>query len=118
MDASIPHWNKMNINELVKSFPLDMNGLNTIAYFNIIPLGSDDVLIGMDWLDAHHMVLDCHNKSCTCFDDEGQQKIVKGIPRCISIREISSLQLKRYFRKYVNCMQLMCKKEGRVKAHV
>jgi hypothetical protein len=30
---------------------------------------------------------------------------VQGIPRPISIRDISSLQLKRCFRKDVNCMQ-------------
>ena len=29
------------------------------------------LLIGMDWLDAHHAVLDCHNKTYTCLDEEG-----------------------------------------------
>ena len=66
---------------------------------NIIPVGSYDVFIGIDWLDAHHLVLDCHEKSFTCLDDEGEQKIVKGIPNPISIREFSSLQLKRCFKK-------------------
>lgn len=47
------------INELVKGCHLSMNGLNTFSDFNIIPLGFDDVLIGMDWLDTHHAVLDC-----------------------------------------------------------
>jgi hypothetical protein len=41
-----------------------------IADLNIIPLGSYDVLIGIDWLDAHHDVLDCHNKTFTCLDEE------------------------------------------------
>ena len=34
--------------ELVKSCTFNMNGLNTFADLNIIPLGSYDVLIGMD----------------------------------------------------------------------
>ena len=80
-------------------FPLDMNGLSTIVDINIIPLGSYDILIGMDWLYAHHVILYCHNKSVTYIDGEGQQKVVKGIPRSISIREISALQLKRCFKK-------------------
>jgi hypothetical protein len=36
---------------MVKDCPLDMNGLSTKEYLNIIPLGSYDYLIGMDWLD-------------------------------------------------------------------
>ena len=56
---------KRKINELLKSCPLDINGLNTFAYLNILPLASYDVLIRMDLLDAHHVVLDCHNKSFT-----------------------------------------------------
>jgi hypothetical protein len=51
-----------------------MNGVNTIVDLNIIPLGSYDVLIGMDWLDVHHVVLDCHNKTFTCLDEEGKQE--------------------------------------------
>jgi hypothetical protein len=41
---------------------MDMNGLSTRENLNIIPLGSYDFLIGMDWLDQHHVVLDCYNK--------------------------------------------------------
>jgi hypothetical protein len=49
--------------------------------------------------DKHHVFLDCHNKKFTCLDEEGKQSIVKGILRTISIREISTLQLKRCFKK-------------------
>jgi hypothetical protein len=90
---------KRRINEIVRSCPIDLNGVNTVADLNIIPLGSYDILIGMDWLDQHHAMLDCHNKTFTCLNEEGKQSLVKGIPRPISIREISSLQLKRCFRK-------------------
>jgi hypothetical protein len=50
-------------------------------------------------LDKHHVVLDCHDKTFTCLDEEGKQNIVKGIPRPISIREILALQIKRCFKK-------------------
>ena len=54
---------KRRINEVVKSCPINLNGVNTVVYMNTIPLGSYDILIGMDWLDQHHLVLDCHNKT-------------------------------------------------------
>ena len=44
---------KRIINELVKQFPVNMNGTNTKEYLNIIPLGPYDYLIGMDWLENH-----------------------------------------------------------------
>jgi hypothetical protein len=42
---------KRNINEMVKACPMDMNGLSTRAYLNILPLGSYDFLFRMDSLD-------------------------------------------------------------------
>jgi hypothetical protein len=66
-----------------------MNGLCTKDELNVLPLGSYDYLIGMDWLDQHHAILDCRNKAFTYLDEEGNRKIVQGIPRAVAIREIS-----------------------------
>jgi hypothetical protein len=90
---------KRKINELVKDCQIDMNGLNTKVHVNIIPLGSYDCLIGMDWLEKHHVVLDCYNKTITCLDEEGKQGKIQGIPRVVDVREISTMQLKKNFRK-------------------
>jgi hypothetical protein len=79
---------KWKVTELVKSYSVDMKGLSTKAEFNILSLGSYDCLIGMDWLDQHHALLDYHNKEFTCLDEEGNQKIVQGIPRAVVVREI------------------------------
>ena len=57
--------------ELVKTCLVGMNGLSTKEYLNIFLLGSYDYIIGMDWLDQHHAILDCHNKVFTCLDEEG-----------------------------------------------
>jgi hypothetical protein len=73
--------------------------VNTNIDLNIIPFRSYDIMIGMDWLDKNHVVLDCHNKTFTCLDGNGKHSIVKGVPRPISIREILALQLKICFRK-------------------
>lgn len=90
---------KRRINEMVIGCSINMNRVNDNVDLNIIPLGSYDILIGMDWLENHHVVLDFHNKTFTCLDEEGKKSIVKGVPTPISIRDISSLQLKRCFRK-------------------
>jgi hypothetical protein len=42
---------KKKVVQLVKSCPMDMNGISTKPYLKILPSGSYDCLIGMDWLD-------------------------------------------------------------------
>ena len=76
-----------------------MNGLPTQATLNMTPLGSYDLLIGMDWLDAHKTKLDCYNKTLECENEEGRKVTLQGIQNPVSVRQISSLQLKNYCRK-------------------
>jgi hypothetical protein len=90
---------KRKVTELVKSCLVDMKGMSTKDELNILPLGSYDCLIGMDWLDQHHTLLDCHNKRFTCLNEEGNQVAVQGIPRAVAVREISAMQLKKCYQK-------------------
>ena len=53
---------------MVEKFPLVMNGLVTCVDLNVLPLGSYDVLIGMDWLEAHKVKIECYNKDFECLD--------------------------------------------------
>jgi hypothetical protein len=109
---------KIRIHDMVRSCSISINGVNTSIDINIIPLGSYDILIGMDWLDKHHVVLDSHNKTFTCLEGNGKQSTVKGVPRPIFVREISALQLKRCFRKgcqlYVSHVEEPYNKNGTI----
>ena len=60
---------KRKVSELVEKCPLVMNGLITCVDLNVLLLGSYDVLIGMDWLEAHRVKLDCYNKTFECTDE-------------------------------------------------
>ena len=90
---------KRKVNEVVEKCPLVINGLSTCIDMNFIPLVSYDVLIGMDWLEAHIVKLDCYNKTFECMDEEGNPVVVRGIPKVISVRQISAMQLKKFCRK-------------------
>ena len=90
---------KRKVNEVVDKCPLVMNGLVTCVDLNVLPLGSYDVLIGMDWLEAHRVKLDCYNKTFECMNEEGNPVVVKGIPKVIFVRHILVMQLKNFCRK-------------------
>jgi hypothetical protein len=66
---------KRKINEMVKPCRMEMNGLHTKVDLNIIHLGSYDFLIGMDWLDHHHVVVDCY-KAFILLDEQGNLRTV------------------------------------------
>ena len=76
-----------------------MNGLDTYVDLNILPLGSYDVLVGNDWLEAHRVKLDYYNKTFECADEEGNLVVVKGISKVISVRQVLEMQLKKFSRK-------------------
>ncbi len=90
---------KRKVTELVKNCEIDMNGLISQADLNILPLGSYDLLIGMDWLEKHKVILNCYDKTFSCIDERGNNITVRGIARKVTVREISALQMKRAVRK-------------------
>ena len=80
-------------------FPLVMDGLLTYANLNVLPLGSYDVLIGMDWLEAHRANLNCYKKTFEFLDYKGNLRVVKGFPKVISRRKYSAMQLNKFYGK-------------------
>jgi hypothetical protein len=50
-------------------------------------------------LDKHNSILDYNNKEFTCLDEEGNLRIVQLIPGEKTIIEVSTLHLKRSFKK-------------------
>ena len=76
-----------------------MSQFKTQVKLNVLPLGSYDVLIGMDFLEKHEVVLKCFEKTFTCLNEKRETIIVKEKPRKISVRHISALQMKKNVRK-------------------
>ena len=73
--------------------------METSVKLNVLPLGSYDMLISMHWLEKHRVVLNCFDKIFTCVNNEGEIVNVRGIPKKTTIRQMSSLQSKRFIRK-------------------
>ena len=47
----------------------------------------------------HRVKLDHYNKTFERMDEEGNPRVVRGIPNVISVRQISAMQLKKFCRK-------------------
>ena len=70
---------KRKLCEVVVECPLELNILSNPIHFNVLPLGSYDVLISMYWLEKHRAKVDYFNKFVECVDGKGILVEVRGI---------------------------------------
>ena len=84
--------------------------MDTIVNLNILPLGSYDILIGMDWLESHKVIINCLHKSFDYMDEECKYHKIKRIYRPITTRQIFAVQLKNGLEKGVSFMPSNLKK--------
>ena len=75
-----------------------MDGLVTRADPNVLLLGSCDFLTGMNWLEEHKANL----------DEERKLKVVTGIPKVISGKKSSAMQLKNFYGKRLQSVCNSC----------
>jgi hypothetical protein len=90
---------KIRIAEVIPACQLMLGEFPTQETLNILPLGSYDMLIGMDWLATHKAILHYYHKTLECVSKEGKRITLQGIRKPVSVRQISSLQMRRYCQK-------------------
>ena len=66
-----------------------------VANLNVLPLGSYDVLIGMDWLEKHWSLVNCKTKTINYRNEFGERLEIQGIKRPMQIRPITASQLEK-----------------------
>jgi len=82
---------KRKVMHYVENCKVLLKNLETRVKLNVLPLGSYDILIGMDWLEEHKVLLNCFEKYFTCLNDQGETVTMKGILRKTSFRQIYAL---------------------------
>jgi hypothetical protein len=78
---------------------LNIDGQSTKLNMNILPLGSYDIIIGMDWLEKHKVILNCYEKLFVYKDENNTVRTVQGIKKPVSVRKISVMQFKKCMNK-------------------
>jgi hypothetical protein len=73
---------------------VDLGVCTTRLKVYITALGTYDLIIGMDWLEAHQDLVDCFAKRVLCVDDEGRPVEIQGVRRKVSLRFISTMKVK------------------------
>ena len=61
---------------------------------NVLPLGSYDMIIGMEWLEKYKVVLNCSHKTFTYIAEDKIVRKVNGFSKPVSLRQMSSFAIK------------------------
>lgn len=83
----------------VNNCPLRIAGQTLMTELNVLPLGSYDVLIGMDWLEKRWSIINYKTKTIYYRDELGNEKEIQGILKPVQIRPITASQLAKSIRK-------------------
>ncbi|KAH9300222.1 hypothetical protein KI387_011805, partial [Taxus chinensis] len=74
---------------------LDLPNFSMEVDLYVTPLGSYDIIIGVNWLADHKAKVDCYEKNIKCLDDQLETAEIQGVKREISVRKQSAMQLKK-----------------------
>eukprot|EP00253_Pinus_taeda_P022178 PITA_22178 len=90
---------KRRVTTKIKDCSFTIAGQPVMADLNVLPLGSYNILIGMDWLERHWSLVDCKTKFIYYKDQNRDRKEMQGIQRPVQIRPITTTQLAKCIRK-------------------
>eukprot|EP00253_Pinus_taeda_P008401 PITA_08401 len=72
---------KRRVTAKINDCSFTIAGQPVMVDLNVLPLGSYDILIGMDWLERHWSLVDCKTKIIYYKDQHGARKEMQGIKR-------------------------------------
>jgi hypothetical protein len=90
---------KRKVVDFISNFQFSLDGKSIRTNLNILPLGSYDVIIGMDWLEKRKEVLDCYTKTLNYKDNYDTTRKTQGIPKPVLVRQVTTMQFKKCMRK-------------------
>jgi hypothetical protein len=90
---------KRKVTYFIFDCELRIDGQSTKLNMNILPLGSYDIIIGMDWLEKHKVILNCYENFFVYKDENNIVRTIQGIIKPIFVRKISAMQFKKCMNK-------------------
>jgi predicted aspartyl protease len=79
---------KIKVVNFISDLEFSLDGQRIRTNLNILPLGSYDMIIGMEWLEQHKAILDFYTKILSYKDNFGTVRTAQGIPKPVSVRQV------------------------------
>ena len=76
--VSSPLWIKARIGMICRGCELEISGTLPIVDLRIMDMSKFDVILGMDWLTAYRVVIDCERRRVTAYTQDGTRVVFQG----------------------------------------
>ena len=77
-DVSSPLWIRARIGMICRGCELEISGTLLIVDLRIMDISEFDVILGMDWLTAYRVVIDCERRRVTTYMQDGTRVVFQG----------------------------------------
>ena len=78
LHVSSPLGIRVRVNHLCRDYELEISGILLTVDLRVMDMSEFDVIIGMDWLTAHRVVIDCDHKRVTAYTQDGSYVMFHG----------------------------------------
>ena len=75
---SSPLGIRVRIRMIYRGCELEIQGILLIVDLRIMDMSEFDVILGMDWLTAYRVVIDCERRRVTAYTQDGTRVVFQG----------------------------------------
>ena len=75
---SSPLGTRARLRMICRGCELEISGTLLIVDLRIMDMSEFDVILGMDWLTAHRVVIDCERRRVTAYTQDGTRVVFQG----------------------------------------
>ena len=76
--VSSPLWNRMSVDMICWGCELEISGILLIVDLRVMDMSEFDVILGMDWLMAYRVVIDCECRRIIAYTQNGTRVKFQG----------------------------------------
>ena len=78
MYLSSPLWTRARLGMICRVCELEISGTLLTVELRIMDTSEFDVILGMDWLTAYRVVIDCERRRVTAYTQDGTRVVFQG----------------------------------------
>ena len=76
--VSSPLGSRATIGMICRGCELEVSGILLTMDLRVMDMSEFDVILGMDWLTAHRVVIDCERRRVTAYTQDGTRVVFQG----------------------------------------
>ena len=78
LHVSSPLGTRVRVDKICRDCELEISGILLMVDLHVMDMSEFDVVIGMDWLTAHRVVIDCDCRRVTAYTQDGSCVMFQG----------------------------------------